>query len=264
MGAFLSTLAEAVKQYLLPGSMFLLLLIITIGLAFWYLREDKRRWVRGCLTGVVAAYWLLATPAISGLIKSALVGSYRPLTEAGSIQAVVVLGGGAESYRQAGRRLTNLSDASAFRVLEAARLYRQFDPVWVIASGGPGHDPRTPESEPLKAALVSLNVPAEVILTESRSGDTHEQAVLLAPLLAAHGIQRFALVTSPTHMRRAMLAFEQVGLDPIASVAPDHSDSDGSERRPPALLPNLDALQQSVVACREVLGLTYYWLRGWI
>lgn len=264
MGAFLSSLAETVKLYLLPGSLPLLLLATTAALVWWYLQDGKGKWIRVALTAIVALYWLLATPAISGGLEKALVGDYRALTGRERVEAVVVLGGGAESYRYVGRRLSTLSDASAFRVLESVRLYQLLEPTWLVASGGPGNDPKTPESEPLRAALVSLGVPAEQILSESRSSDTHEQAILLKPVLRDHGIDRFVLVTSPTHMRRAMLAFEAVGLDPIASIAPDRSDTADSQHQMPALVPNIGSLQRSVVAGREIMGLIYYWVRGWI
>ncbi|MGA9532404.1 MAG: YdcF family protein [Anaerolineales bacterium] len=264
MGSFLSSLAEVVKQYFLPGSLMLLLLVTTAALAWWYLQERNRNKVRAALTAVVLSYWLLATPAVSGWIQSALEGGYSPLNERLQADAVVVLGGGAESYQYDDRRLSTLSDASAFRALEAARLYQLLDPEWVVASGGPGHDPKAPESEALAAALASLDVPAQRIIIESRSSDTHEQAVLLKPMLSSRGIESFVLVTSPTHMRRAMLAFEAAGMDPIASVAPNRSEASAGQRQTPSLVPNMGSLQRSIVAGREVLGLIYYWFRGWI
>jgi uncharacterized SAM-binding protein YcdF (DUF218 family) len=264
LGAFLSSLSEFVKHYLLPGTLPLLLLATTAALAWWYLKERDRRWDRGALTAVVLMYWLLATPAVSGLLESALVGRYQPLDDRVRVRAIIVLGGGAESYRYGGRSLSTLSDASAFRALETARLYRLLEPATVVASGGPGGGSATPESVPLAAALVSLGVPSDRILTESRSSDTHEQAIALKPLLSGRGIERFVLVTSPTHIRRAMLTFETAGMDPIASVAPGQSQPTDGGRPAPALMPNMESLQRSVVAGREVLALIYYWFRGWI
>jgi uncharacterized SAM-binding protein YcdF (DUF218 family) len=261
LAAFLSAIAEAVKQYLLPGSLLLLLIAFTLGIVWWYLKERHRKLIRAGLTAVIAAYWLLATPAVAGGLETILVGPYQPLQDEEAVGAIVLLGGGAQSYRFDGRQLVELSGASALRALEAARLYGQLHPDLVIASGGPGRDPTMPESEPLAQALAALGVPSYRILAESQSSDTHEQAVQLAPILAQHGVTRFVLVTSPTHIRRAMMAFRAVGLDPIASVAPDRSQT---AQAGPALLPSHEALQDSVVAMREVLGLAYYWLRGWI
>ena len=65
---------------------------------------------------------------------------------------------------------------------------------------------------------------------------TRDEARLLAPILVARGAQRFILVTSPTHMRRAVAAFRREGLDPVPSVAPMRSDTADT---PPLLCPTI-------------------------
>ena len=263
MDSLLRGAAEAVKLYLLPGSLPLLLIAITLALVWWYWRPTAARSIRAALTALVVSYWLLATPWVAGLLQNALAAGFEPIREPVEVQALVVLAGGADVLRAGGRSLSLLSDASALRALEAARVFELVEPAWVIVSGGPGRDPRQADSVPLRAALIELGVPAEVLVLDTSSRDTHDQAVQLQTLLAERGVERFVLVTSPSHMRRSMLAFQAVGLDPVASSA--ETDSRDPSRAPPLqLVPSMDALQGSVEALREVLGLIYYWGRGWL
>jgi len=104
-------------------------------------------------------------------------------------------------------------------------------------------------------------VPADRILLESSSRNTFEQALNLRSLLDAHGIERFVLVTSPTHMRRAMATFIGQGLNPIPSSSAQHSEDFLAESW--VFLPDNDALEASRLAMREGMALVYYALRGW-
>jgi uncharacterized SAM-binding protein YcdF (DUF218 family) len=261
MDLVLNMLAESVKRYLLPGSLPLLLILVTIAVGWWYLNERRQDWLRIGLTVVVLSYWLLALPLTSSLLEQGLSAGQQPATAAEKAEAVVVLGGGASVLRVENYEAAVLSTASARRALEGARLYHLMAPQWVIVSGGLGRDPQVPESEPLRQALLEQGVPAEVILMESGSSDTHDQAVLLKDLLARRGIDSFVLVTSPSHVRRAMGAFKAVGLEPLMS--PAAGTGEGGQGGTFPLLPSMEALQDSVTSTREYLAIAYYWLRGW-
>ena len=83
---------------------------------------------------------------------------------------------------------------------------------------------------------------------------------MVAPILRAHGVGRFVLVTSPTHMRRSLAAFRNEGLDPVASVAPVRSPHIGP---PPFLWPNGDSLSAADDTIYDYAATVYYWWRGW-
>ena len=80
-------------------------------------------------------------------------------------------------------------------------------------------------------------------------------------MLADRGLTDFVLVTSPLHMRRSMLAFEQQGMHPIPSPSPLVPDR--STRRS-ALLPSDMWLQIGDSVLYEWLARGYYWWRGWL
>jgi uncharacterized SAM-binding protein YcdF (DUF218 family) len=157
-----------------------------------------------------------------------------------------------------------LSDAGILRVWEGVRQYHNLDEPWVIVSGGVNErvGMTTPESLPMRDILIKGGVPASRILLESSSSNTFEQASNLGPMLEAHGIERFIMVTSPSHMRRAMGTFIAQGLDPIPAPSKQHPDDFLADRS--NFLPNSEALEESRIAVREIMALVYYALRGWL
>lgn len=255
------------KGYLLPGSLMFLLLAASACAALLFGGRRAARLGRAGLAALCLAYWALSTPLAAGALEAALSLPDAPIAraaEAGGAQAVVVLGGGSATLRALGAQIDVLAESSALRALEGARLYRLLDDPLVVASGGaPGLPGRTvPESRPLAEMLAAQGVPAERIVVETASNSTREQALEVAPLLQARGIERFVLVTSPTHMRRALGAFRAVGLDPQPSPAPQRSEAGGG---PVFLLgPNAGSLEASMRALREALALAYYFARGWL
>lgn len=259
-------LVEFVKEFLIPGSIPFLLMGLTVGVALLHKRTTAR-WGRRWLTALVAAYWIASTPLGSRMLAAGLHRGYGSLVQAEQAEgatAVVVLSGGSLTYRARGEEISVLSEPSAFRALEAARVYRLLDSPWVVVSGGIGDPDRqlNPESETMRDELVRAGVPAERILVEPASSDTREQALNLRPLLAEHGIVRFVLVTSPTHVWRALAVFEALGLHPVPSVSAWRSE--GLPDRLWQVLPSTSSLFNSQSAMREYLALAYYWSRGWL
>jgi hypothetical protein len=116
--------------------------------------------------------------------------------------------------RASGRQLSSVSFEAGLRVLEAARLFELLDGPFVIASGGVTERDAAaaPEAVALQRALVAVGVRADRILLEAESKNTRDEAVIVKRMLAERGVTDFVLVTSPLHMRRSMLVFEQEGI----------------------------------------------------
>jgi uncharacterized SAM-binding protein YcdF (DUF218 family) len=268
--ALLDAIVEFIKANLVPGSFSFLLIGATFGIPALFLDERWRRRSRTWLTGLVLMYWILSLPACSAAIEASLDRGYAPLTPAEAedfdLHTIVILGGGIESYYENGRVISTLSESTASRVLEGARLYALLDDPWVIASGGGGgqsplQSDRVPESRAMRQALVALGVPDGRILEESASTDTRQEAVNIRAGFAEQVGGKFALVTSATHMRRALVTFQAVGLQPVPSPAQDHAGASATGFQ--GVLPSLDSLSASSFVLREYMALVYYGLRGW-
>ncbi|WP_232016805.1 YdcF family protein [Gordonia insulae] len=105
------------------------------------------------------------------------------------------------------------------RLQAALSLARAFPPAGIITTGGLPRGGRT-EAQAMKWWLVAHGIPAGRIATENHSRSTVENARYTARILAAGRATGAVVVSSPTHVKRAMLNFRQSvnGSIPIAGV----------------------------------------------
>jgi uncharacterized SAM-binding protein YcdF (DUF218 family) len=177
--------------------------------------------------------------------------------------AIVLLGGGSNTVGSwSGDHLSLLDPTGSDRTLEALRAFRLLNAEWIISSGGKPDpdDPDAPAGVAMRDALLHLGVPNARIIVEQSSRTTREQAVNVARLLRSIAADHVVLVTSATHMRRSMGAFQSEGIDAIPAVARDSPHSSSWWRN---ALPSTDGLEESHTVLHEILGLAYYRLMGW-
>jgi uncharacterized SAM-binding protein YcdF (DUF218 family) len=200
--------------------------------------------------------WVLSRPLLHGFHQFSS-GDAPP-----DRTAIVVLGAGSFTVHGHAQRMGVLDLVGAARVLEAARVYRVLGSPWVISSGSPAGGFQIESSAAtMRVALMQLGVPADRIVLESESVNTHDEAVLVAPMLRALHVDRLVLVTSDIHMRRSIATFRGAGLDAVPAIA---SDPLNSEPRVNLFIPTTNGLRFTSGVVHEYAGLVYYWLRGWI
>jgi uncharacterized SAM-binding protein YcdF (DUF218 family) len=229
---------EIFKAYLIPGSFEFLLIGFVLGVVLLFAHRETRVWGSSLLAFLAVLYFLLSLPLTARTFERILRDQSEPVrsVEAGEgAQAIVVLGGGSATFRAGGNEINELSDATALRVLEGARLYELLGHPAVVVSGGTD----------------------ELVI----SGSTLAQAEQLSKLLEANEFGNFILVTSPIHMRRSLATLRAQGLDPVPSPSNQHSDGHVVERG--GILPHPSALRASHAAIREGLAVLFYWLKGW-
>jgi uncharacterized SAM-binding protein YcdF (DUF218 family) len=248
----------------LPGSIPFLLGSFLMGLILlqW---QHTRRWGKHWLWGLFLLYLGFSLPAVSRLLAAPLAMGFTPVqTVAGALgaQAIVVLDSSTRRYGSDGGRLELVDDSSALRALEAARVYRLLDAPLVIVSGGNIVQEMNwaPEASTLRDTLVTLGVPSKNIILDSDSQNTRAHATNVSRFLQARRITAFVLVTSPTHMRRAIAAFNATGSDPIPS--PSNSLIQG-KRGWEAFWPSPKALAYTEDVMHDYFGLAYYYIVGW-
>ena len=232
--------------------------VLLLGMGALFLLVRGRRRMAGALLGAqLLLLWVCSMPWTSRYLVAGLESEYPPVAlETTPLADVAVVLGGAVG--PVGDPPTeNLSGASD-RVLRAARLYRAGKIGHVLAVGGTQSwlgNP-VPEAEAIRDLLVEWGVPAAAILTETASWNTRENALHAAVIIRERGWERVLLVTSATHMRRAVEAFQGVGIEVIPSP------TDYAAIGPPSLglldfLPNADAFGGVSFGMREVIG-------GWV
>jgi uncharacterized SAM-binding protein YcdF (DUF218 family) len=262
-----STALETLRDFLFDSTR-LSLLAIAFGIGLLYTRK-RYTWGRIWLTGVLVALWALSTPVVANWLAGRMGAGFVPLTRFDPGQgsaALVVLGGGAHRYHSRGREIDVLTSHTSLRVLEAARVYRLMNDPWVVVTGGvvSGWSSSTPEAVLMRDELVRLGVPANRILIEERSRNTYDHGIYVPELLRPLGIERYVLVTSGTHMRRASAVFTARGVKVIPSLAAHRTDPLPEESALRALLPSAGGLEVTELVFHDLIGMAYYWVRGWI
>jgi uncharacterized SAM-binding protein YcdF (DUF218 family) len=189
-------------------------------------------------------------------------GRFEQIEPQNVATAIVVLGAGDETVHGWEGQLSLLNPNSAARVLEGARLFKLIDPELIVAAGGESDAAtnQVPSAILMFDELVRLGVPASRIQIESKSLNTHDHAVFVTPILRQRRIERLVLVTSEIHMRRAVGTFRASGWEPVAAVAPD---ARGDRRRWRDYWVPGFGLGTSAQLSHELLGVSYYIVRGW-
>ncbi len=109
----------------------------------------------------------------------------------------------------------------------------------------------------LTSRLVSLGVPRDRVLLETRSRNTRENAVDSSRVLTERGFRSVLLVTSAAHVERAVGCFRRLGIRPDVLAIEDEPEL------PPRLLPRRAALALSEDMLHEVVGRVVYRLVGY-
>jgi uncharacterized SAM-binding protein YcdF (DUF218 family) len=220
----------------------------------------RRRW-RYALV-LVAALGFSSSWVVAQWVSNPLLRQWRPvaLSEIPAVDAIVVLGGGIGA--SVAPDALPMLQRGASRYWYAARLFHAGKAPLVVAVGGNarGGEITARESVAIADFLVDLGVPRRAIVQESQSRTTVENALLVKPILLAHGIKRVLLVTSGSHMPRAVVIFLAAGID----IVPMVGDVDVPYERNYVwldFLPNLGALQQTMRALHEYAGLLIYRLQ---
>jgi uncharacterized SAM-binding protein YcdF (DUF218 family) len=255
--------ADAVR-YLLSANGVILVFVIT---AIWTAARPESTRARRFLVGCALGFAAISVYGAQYLLGRSIAAGFKPVDASqiatGRRTAIVVLGsGGIDVEGWDGRTFSIIDREAAARVLEGARLFKLIDPAIVVSSGGNPHSdsPMRPTAETMRDALVLLGVPTERIMVQTASRTTHDEAVLVRGLLERQAVDQVVLVTSRVHMRRALGSFRAVGLRPVAAIAQEFV---AARTVSDWILPSDDGLFEASANAHELIGLTYYWLRGW-
>jgi uncharacterized SAM-binding protein YcdF (DUF218 family) len=232
--------------------------------AAWIWRCPHSPAARRFLFAAAAVYTLGSTYAVPEAVSRVLTAGYHQFAAADAPRgptALVILGSGSNRVEGWGENLDVMSAVEASRVLEAWRVFRLIAPALVVSSGGLAYldEPSEPSGTHMRTELMRLGVPDARIVADTTSRDTHDEAVRVASILRSRGIEHLVLVTSSTHMRRARGAFRAQGWNAVPAIAPAPNQPDNLTR----WVPSARGLSLNQEVTHELLGMSYYWLRGW-
>lgn len=131
----------------------------------------------------------------------------------GRSQAIVVLSGGWEDAGQLGR-------STLERYRYAIRLFQEGFAPLIIFSGG-NLDDRPAEADEMSEMALSDGFSHQAVISENSSTTTRENVLFTKKILKDKNIRSIILVTSPYHMRRSKLMFEEKGVQVTAMPVPN-------------------------------------------
>ncbi|MDX9864472.1 MAG: YdcF family protein [Anaerolineaceae bacterium] len=260
-------LSKFLPQFIYPVG--LATVLITLALIF----QKRKKWQNAAIIATLVILFIAGNRWTAYSLTRSLEWQHLPPAEIPQAEVIVVLGGGTEPA-QSPRPIVELNSAGD-RVLYAAHLYQQGKAPHLLLSGGNIDWLNAQESTPagqMTAVLEMMNVPPSALWLEPKSLNTYENAVNCAAILNEKSIDRIILVTSATHMPRAVALFEAQGLEVISAPTDFKVTQAGWQAlwqpslstQLTQLLPNVSNLSMTTVALKEYLGIFVYRLRGWL
>ncbi|WP_158784290.1 envelope biogenesis factor ElyC [Pantoea sp. BAV 3049] len=192
---------------------FLLLLMAAGLLLLWFSRWQKTGKI------ILSSAWLILMlislqPVADSLLKP-LENRYVTWQGSQKVDYVVVLGGG-YTWDQNWAPSSNMLNNSLPRLAEGIRLWRENPGAKMIFTGAAAQNNPVSSAEVTSRVAQSLGVPPGDIITLNKPRDTSQEAREVAKVV---GNRPFLLVTSASHLPRAMIFFRQQGLNPLPAPA---------------------------------------------
>jgi uncharacterized SAM-binding protein YcdF (DUF218 family)/glycosyltransferase involved in cell wall biosynthesis len=162
--------------------------------------------------------------------------------------AIVVFAGGVGESGKAG-------GGTQERIQHAIDLYRTGGNTHLVLSSGYVYS--FPEAEVMRTLAVDHGVPPDAIVLERRATNTYQNVTHVHDILQQRGWTSVLLVSSPYHMRRALLVWRKAapGIHVIPAPPPRSQFYDHVSGA---------SLEQVRAVLHEYLAIAVYWRRGWI
>jgi uncharacterized SAM-binding protein YcdF (DUF218 family) len=259
-------ISKLLPLFIYPVGLSCLLMLFALWLSY---RRSRKAYIPILLALVILA--IAGNVQVGNRLIVSLERQYLPLVEPPQADAIVILGGGTRN-NESPRIMPDLSDRGD-RLIYGAKLYQEGAAPKIILTGGRiqwyGGD--SSEAESMATILELFDIPRDDMILESRSLNTHENAIFTKEILQREQLKRILLVTSAAHMPRSLAIFRREKIDAIPAPA-DFMVSDrnliessySKQSQILSLIPTAESLDFTTQALREYIGMFIYRLRGWL
>ena len=154
----------------------------------------------------------------------------------------------------------------ADRITHTLQLYNSGKVDHIIVSGGLGfqQDNQSPAAERLKSFLVMAGVPDSTITVEPNALNTNENAVKVAEILNRDfPNQKYLLVTSAFHMKRAAMCLKKQGIE-FSEFPAGYLTGAPTLNFDDIFIPKAEAISRWESLIKELVGIATYKLMGYI
>lgn len=247
-------LKKFIGGLLLPLPFLLLMMGVALCL-LWFTRWQKSA------KALMSVSWLILLlislqPVADKMLKP-IEDTYPTWRGTEKVDYIVVLGGG-YTWNPKWAPSSNLISNSLPRVAEGVRLWQANPGAKMIFTGARAITNPVSTAEAGARVAESLGVPRSQIMTLDEPKDTEEEAASVAKAI---GQQPFLLVSSASHLPRAVIFFRNAGLQPIP--APANQLAIESPLNPwERITPSPVWLMHSDRVAYETLGRIWQWMKG--
>lgn len=224
----------------------------------WILRFRRPAAAIGILS--TAALALAAWTPIGFLALAALEDRFPRQPLPAEIAGIIMLGGAVDTHISHDRDALTLNEAGE-RIVETHALAERYPGAEIFLSGGGGHlssDGSLTESELARQALVAGGIDDGRITLEELSRNTCENARETAAALSERASGNWVLVTSASHMPRAIACFRATGFAVVPYPVDYRTRPEGGNWSGVAS----NGLSATDLAAHEWIGLLTYRLAG--
>ncbi|UAL45064.1 YdcF family protein [Shewanella inventionis] len=204
---------KLLSQLVMPIPLTVLLLLLAALLwrsqGQWLLKLGKVS-----LSLAIAVLFLCSQSQVSYWLSDSLESRFLPNNQNMAQGCVVMVLGSSNTEKPGLTAVQQLSATALARLSEGIRQLSLGQQCTLVVSGYSGGIQPTPHASIMGNAAIELGVNPANIIKFDQPKDTIEEAYALQQLI---GSQPFKLVTSATHMPRAMMIFTQIGMQPQAA-----------------------------------------------
>lgn len=237
-----------------PANILVGLLVLGVLLLFTRWKRTGRFFT--LLAALLALFIAYAQPGV--WLMSPLEERFAAPKEMPAKVAGIVVLGGAIDTRQSNRFGEVALNGRAERVTAFVTLAKRYPEAKLVYSGGAGliMEEEKSEAEHAKPLLVALGVPEARLILETKSRDTHENALFTRELVKPAPGEVWIVVTSAAHMPRAIGTFRKLGWTVIPYPVDYRRLGEGDEAFGRNLGRGLNLLN---ISLREWLSLAHYY-----
>jgi uncharacterized SAM-binding protein YcdF (DUF218 family) len=259
-------ISKFLPLFIYPLGLCCFLMLLALWLSY---RRSRKAYIPILLALIIVV--IAGNIQVGNHLIASLERQYLPLVDPPKADAIVILGGGTRNYEPP-RILPDLSDRGD-RLIYGAKLYQDGAAPKIILSGGriQWYGGESSEAESMATILELFDIPRADMILESRSLNTHDNAIFTKEILQREQFKKILLVTSAAHMPRSLAIFRRAKIDAIPAPA-DLMVSDrnliessySKQSRILSLIPTSESLDFTTQALREYIGMFIYRLRGWL
>lgn len=233
-------------------------LILLVAWVMRWLNRTRLACTATCLA--VVLFLVFSVEPLARYLIVPLESRYDAITQPQAFQNVrwILVLGSSASQDADEPPTTRLSGIASLRLAEGLRLQNALPDSTLILSGGSVFGD-APSATVMSRAAVAMGADPERLRIHPNPLNTREEAEFMRE---AVGDEPFLLVTSASHMPRAMMLNRKAGLSPIPAPTARRASGDAVMTDPSFWLPSARALEMSESAMHEYLGILWAWLRG--